>query len=152
MSAQRQSLQQEEPKARSYRAASPVAAMQYPELTAEPGSVLDSTASKGTESDLLIPLLFGEPSRQNNESLSKSHTGQSRRPKSLRPFILSIMAFKQDRKFSAITSVHHRLRLKSAVEKEGQFSLALTVNYLSLLDQSLYVTNLDPHARGYTLA
>ncbi|KAM0393462.1 hypothetical protein ACHAPZ_010418 [Fusarium culmorum] len=132
MSAQRQSLQQEELKARPCRAASPVAAMQYLELTAEPGSVLDSTASNGTESDLLIPPLFGEPSRRNNESISNSHTGQSHRPKSLRPFILSIMAFKQDRKFSTVTSVHHRLRLKSAVEKEGQFSLALTRLYLGI--------------------
>ncbi|SPJ76442.1 related to trehalose synthase [Fusarium torulosum] len=132
MSAQRQSLQQEEPKARPYRAGSPVAAMHYLELTAEPGSALDSTASNGTESDLLIPLLFGEPSRRNNESLSNSHTGQSHRPKSLRPFILSIMAFKQDRKFSTITSVHHRRRLQSAVEKEGQFSLALTRLYLGI--------------------
>ncbi|PTD02349.1 Trehalose phosphorylase [Fusarium culmorum] len=132
MSAQRQSLQQEELKARPCRAASPVAATQYLELTAEPGSVLDSTASNGTESDLLIPPLFGEPSRRNNESISNSHTGQSHRPKSLRPFILSIMAFKQDRKFSTVTSVHHRLRLKSAVEKEGQFSLALTRLYLGI--------------------
>ncbi|KIL83632.1 hypothetical protein FAVG1_13153 [Fusarium avenaceum] len=132
MSAQRQSLQQKEPKARPKRAASPVAAMQYLGLTTEPASVLDSTASNGTESDLLIPLLFGEPSRRNNESLSNSHTGQSRRPKSLRPFIISIMAFKQDRKFSTITSVHHRLRLKSAVKKEGQFSLALTRLYLGI--------------------
>jgi hypothetical protein len=151
MSAQRQPLQQEEPKARPYRATSPGAVTQYLESTAEPSSILDSTASTGIGSDLIIHPLSEEPSRRNDESLSKFQARQMKRPRSLRPFIISIMAFKQNRKFSTTTSVHRRLSLSSAAEKEGRFSLALTVSHLSLSDPSLSVTNIDPHTRGYIL-
>jgi hypothetical protein len=132
MSAQRQPLQQEEPKARPYRATSPVAVTQYLESTAEPSSILDSTASTGIGSDLIIHPLSEEPSRRNDKSLSKFQARQMKRPRSLRPFIISIMAFKQNRKFSTTTSVHRRLSLSSAAEKEGRFSLALTRLYLGI--------------------
>lgn len=82
------------------------------------------------------PVQQEEPFRLNDESPSKFHAARSSRPKSLRPFILSIMAFKHGRKFSTTTSIHRNQRLSSAAEKDGQFSPALTVSYPSLLDQS----------------
>lgn len=76
------------------------------------------------------PLQREEPTRQNDESPSGLNAGQSGRPKSLRPFILSIMAFKHGRKFSKTTSAHLERRLSSAAETEGRFGPALTVSYL----------------------
>jgi hypothetical protein len=139
MSGQNQPLQREEPKAQPYRAASLNAATQYGQLTAEPSHILAPKASTGTENGLPIPPFFEEPSRLNDEPPSKFHAGQSSRPKSLRPFIQSILAFKHGRKFSMTTSVHRKRRLSSAAEKEGQFSPALTVSYFSLLDQSFSI-------------
>ncbi|KLP04678.1 related to CCG-9 trehalose synthase (clock-controlled gene-9) [Fusarium fujikuroi] len=133
MSEQNQPLQWEEPEARPYKAALPNAATQYLPLTAEPGPILAPKASStGTESGLPIPLSLEEPSRLNHETPSEFHAGQSGRPKSLRPFILSIMAFKQGRKFSKYTSAHRKRRLTSAAEKEGQFGPALTRLYLGI--------------------
>ncbi|KAH7169834.1 uncharacterized protein B0J16DRAFT_376711 [Fusarium flagelliforme] len=132
MSGQNQLLQREEPKAQPYRAASLNAATQYGQLTAEPSRILAQKASTGTENCLPIPPFFEEPSHLNDESPSKFHAGQSSRPKSLRPFIQSIMAFTHGRKFSTTTSVHRKRRLSSAAEKEGQFSPALTRLYLGI--------------------
>ncbi|EMT72112.1 Trehalose phosphorylase [Fusarium odoratissimum] len=78
------------------------------------------------------PLQREEPTRQNDESPSELDAGQSGRPKSLRPFILSIMAFKHGRKFSKTTSAHLERRLSSAAETEGQFGPALTRLYLGI--------------------
>ncbi|KAF4340741.1 Trehalose phosphorylase [Fusarium beomiforme] len=75
--------------------------------------------------------LYEEPARINNEA-STAGIRQSSRPKSLRPFILSIMAFKHGRKFSAIPSVYRKRRLSNAIEKKGQFSPALTRLYLGI--------------------
>ncbi|EXA30969.1 hypothetical protein FOPG_17331 [Fusarium oxysporum f. sp. conglutinans race 2 54008] len=137
MSEQNQPLQREEPKARPYKAALPNAALpnaatQYLHLTAEPGPILAPKAPTGTESGLPILPSLEEPSRLNDESPSELHAGQSGRPKSLRPFILSIMAFKHGRKFSKTTSAHRKRRLSSAAEKEGQFGPALTRLYLGI--------------------
>ncbi|PNP74454.1 hypothetical protein FNYG_12210 [Fusarium nygamai] len=133
MSEQNQPLQREELKARPYRAAFPNAATQYQPLTAEPGPILTPKASStGTESGLPIPTSLEEPSHLNDESPSEFHAEQSGRPKSLRPFILSIMAFKHGRKFSKTTSAHRKRRLSSAAEKEGQFGPSLTRLYLGI--------------------
>ncbi|WKT52466.1 hypothetical protein QSH57_002980 [Fusarium oxysporum f. sp. vasinfectum] len=78
------------------------------------------------------PLQREEPTRHNDESPSGLNAGQSGRPKSLRPFILSIMAFKHGRKFSKTTSAHLERRLSSAAETEGQFGPALTRLYLGI--------------------
>ncbi|KAJ4123945.1 hypothetical protein NW765_006990 [Fusarium oxysporum] len=78
------------------------------------------------------PLQREEPTRQNDESPSGLNAGQSGRPKSLRPFILSIMAFKHGRKFTKTTSAHLERRLSSAAETEGQFGPALTRLYLGI--------------------
>ncbi|KAG7404188.1 Trehalose phosphorylase [Fusarium oxysporum f. sp. rapae] len=132
MSRQNQPLQGEELKARPYRAANRNVATQYLLLTAEPGPILAQKVSTGTEDGIPIPLFFEEPSRLNDESPSKYNAGQSGRPKSLHPFILSIIAFKHGRKFSKTTSAHRKRRLSSAAEKEGQFSPALTRLYLGI--------------------
>ncbi|KAH7125028.1 hypothetical protein B0J13DRAFT_647177 [Dactylonectria estremocensis] len=54
------------------------------------------------------------------------------RPKSLRPFILSIMAFKKGCKFSTATSVHRKRQMRTIVEKEGHFGPALATLYLGI--------------------
>ncbi|KAG7409726.1 Trehalose phosphorylase [Fusarium oxysporum f. sp. rapae] len=133
MSEQDQPLQREEPAARLYRAAFPDDATSYLCLTAEPGPILASKAlSTRTDSGLPIPPPLKEPTRHNDECPSELNAGQSGRPKSLRPFILSIMAFKNGRKFSKSTSAHRKRRLSSAAETEGQFGPALTRLYLGI--------------------
>ncbi|EGU72751.1 hypothetical protein FOXB_16740 [Fusarium oxysporum f. sp. conglutinans Fo5176] len=143
MSEQNQPLQREEPKARPYKAALPNAALpnaatQYLHLTAEPGPILAPKAPTGTESGLPILPSLEEPSRLNDESPSELHAGQSGRPKSLRPFILSIMAFKHGRKFSKTTSAHRKRRLSSAAEKEaindGVYLTDFSVKHFDLND------------------
>lgn len=49
------------------------------------------------------------------------------RPKSLRPFILSVMAFKEGCKFSTATSMHRKGRMRTIVEKEDHFGQSLAV-------------------------
>jgi hypothetical protein len=139
MSDQNQPLQREEPKARSQKPACPNDAMQYLHLTLEPGPNLAPKAPTRTEGGLPIPPSLAVPSHHNDESPPKFCAGQSGQLKSLRPFILSIMAFKNGRKFSKTTSEHRKRRLSSAAEEEGQFGPALTVSYPSLLDQLLSV-------------
>ena len=48
-------------------------------------------------------------------------------PKSIRPFVLSLMAFEKGRKFSTGTSVHRKRKMSTLVETEGHFGPALTV-------------------------
>ncbi|KAH6951164.1 hypothetical protein BKA56DRAFT_505774 [Ilyonectria sp. MPI-CAGE-AT-0026] len=54
------------------------------------------------------------------------------RPKSLRPFMLSIMAFKKGCKFSTATSVHRKGQMKTIVEKEDRFGPSLATLYLGI--------------------
>ncbi|WAO87443.1 Glycos-transf-1 domain-containing protein [Fusarium falciforme] len=54
------------------------------------------------------------------------------RPKSLRPFILSVMAFKKSRQFSRPASVHRKRQMSTIAEAEGQYGPALTVGVSTL--------------------
>ncbi|SCO84437.1 probable CCG-9 trehalose synthase (clock-controlled gene-9) [Fusarium oxysporum] len=57
---------------------------------------------------------------------------EASRPKSLRPFILSVMAFKKSRKFSRPISLHRKRQMSTIGEEEGQFGPALTTLYLGI--------------------
>lgn len=75
------------------------------------------------------------------------------RPKSLRPFILSVMAFKKSRKFSRPTSVHRKRQMSTTAEAEGQFGPALTVGFQYLSNSALFPhADLMPHTRPSTSA
>ncbi|PNP84967.1 hypothetical protein FNYG_01664 [Fusarium nygamai] len=132
MSEQEQSFQGEELAARLYQAAPLTDATRYLCLTAEPGPVLDLKSSPTRTDSLPRPPPLEEPTRHKDGPPSKIDAGQSVRTKSLRPFILSIMAFKHGRKFSKTTSAHLKRRLSSAAETEGQFGPALTKLYLGI--------------------
>jgi hypothetical protein len=68
---------------------------------------------------------------------SGSSTPTGHRNKSIRPFILAIMAFEKGRKFSTGTSVHRKRQMSTLVEKEGHFGPALTVRGDGLLCSSV---------------
>ncbi|KAF5697502.1 Trehalose phosphorylase [Fusarium mundagurra] len=108
----------------SLASSAPNIASSQPAPPADPSNASSSPAHAPTAAD---------PQPQPGPSgwlLTARH--EASRPKSLRPFILSVMAFKKSRKFSRPISVHRKRQMSTIGEEEGQFGPALTTLYLGI--------------------
>jgi len=70
-------------------------------------------------------------------------------PKSLRPYVYALMAFKHGRDFQAKQSIHRTRRLSQLAARDGPFAPALTVCSTLLLEhiEKVKLTRLDPLRR-----
>jgi hypothetical protein len=59
-------------------------------------------------------------------------------PKTLRPYLLAVMAFNKSREFEGKPSVHRKELIKSVIAKEGQFGAFLTVSLRLLRSKSIF--------------